>query len=463
MKKPQLIALSLLFIFIAVPRCGQCPDAAEARVRTETRTIPGSPEPHTPEALNRVGYTRYFRTASSGAPGVILVLVSGYASGAGYFDRMARSLAERGGLEVWAVNRRETLLEDRAALNHDIETFMHHAEARPGIIRKMNRSASYLKGGREYLRYWGFRTLLGDIREVVRRARQRSGAVVLGGWSDGVEFVMAYAHYRDERGNAAAGGLRGLVFLDENPEWGRYADNRTEARKRLARHERLMSQGGLYMEYRPSPGLQSLALALAAKEPHGRSPLAGAFNLPAEIQRRGITNRALTGWLYEWTVTGHPSRSRSPFAWMVRAGDLTGAGTMGMYRWKGHRETGEYTDIARYAGADRGPGRLFELFYPGKLLADYWRISLRGFNCPEMGIAPSQDIRLPVFYVLSGLNNTGNSMPSGMTWFMAQNGIQRGDITILRKYNYAHSDIFFADRAPRDIYGPLYRWLLRLQ
>jgi hypothetical protein len=457
------ISASLLSIGIALQGCGIFSGTARAQISAETVTIPGYREPRTPESFNKIQYIRYFRKGASGKGAPILILLSGYASGSGYFHMMARDLAARGNLKVWAVNRRETLLEDRASLDHDIQAFMDHAEARPALLRKMNNSGNYLKVGREYLRNWGFRTLLGDIHAVVGRARRQTDRVILGGWSDGVEFVMAYAHYRDEKGQRAAADLKGLVFLDENPEWGRFADNNTEARKRLDLHERLMTQGSLYMEYRPSLALQSLALALALKAPHEPSPLAGAFHLPAAIQQRGITSEALAGWLYEWTVTGHPSPSRSPFAWMIRAGDLTGRDAPGMYRWKGHRETGELTDIARYAGADRGPGRLFELFYPRKLLADYWRISLRGFSCPEIGIAPSPDIRLPVFYVLTGLNNNGNSMPSGMTWFMAQNGIQREDITILRKYHYAHSDIFFADRASRDIYGPLYRWVQGLR
>jgi len=457
------VSASLLSLCIALQGCGVSSRSAQAAVYTQTVTIPGYRDPHTPEAFNKVQYIRYFRKGSSGKGAPVLILVSGYASGSGYFRMMARDLAARGNLEVWAVNRRETLLEDRAALDHDIQVFMDHAGARPGLLVKMNNTRNYLKGGREHLRRWGFRTLLGDIHQVVRRARMQSGTVALGGWSDGAEFVMAYAHYRDGEGHAAAADLKGLVFFDENPEWGRYADNTAEAHRRLERHERLMSQGDLYMEYRPSLALQSLALALALKAPREPSPLGAAFHLPGAIQSRGITNRALAGWLYEWTVTGHPSRSRSPFAWMIRAGDLTDPDVPGMYRWKGHRETGELTDIARYAGADRGHGRLFELFYPRKLLADYWQISLRGFSCPETGIAPSRDIRLPVFYVLTGLNNNGNAMPSGITWFMAQNGIQREDITILRKYHYAHSDIFFADRACRDIYDPLYRWLRGLR
>lgn len=455
----------LYLLFLIVTASGSClfPPTVLARVSMQTITIPGHHDPGTPSVYNKVQYVRYYRKGASGYRAPVLILVSGYASGSGYFHRMAGELTTRGNLEVWAVNRRETLLEDRAALDHDIEIFMGNAGARPGIIRKMGNAASYLKGGRELLRNWGFRTLLGDIHEVVRRAGKQSNRVILGGWSDGVEFVMAYSHYRDEEGNAAARCLRGLVFLDENPEWGQYADNRTGARTRMEHHERLMSRGDLFMEYRPSLALQSLALALARKAPHEPSPLAGIFNLPESVQRRGVTNRALTGWLYEWTVTGRPSRSRGPFAWMIRSGDLTDREVPGMYRWKGHRETGELTDIARYAGADMGRGRLFELFYPRKLLEDYWRISLCGFNCPAIGIAPSPNIRLPVFYVLTGLNRNGNAMPSGMKWFMTLNGIQRGDVTFLRRYNYAHSDIFFADRAARDIYDPLYRWVQELR
>ncbi len=434
-------------------------------VSVETKVIPGHHEPHTPAHLNQVGYNRYFPTARH--PGAVLVLISGYVSGAGYFDPLARDLAARGDVEVWTINRREALLEESTAIGNDIKSFFtaQTAPEREAIIARLSRPDNYLPAGHRFLAHWGLDVQIADMKRVIERAKAQKRSVFLGGWSDGVEYVMAYTNTLFHGSRTGSSDLAGLVLLDENPEWGTVGRKLSAVDEALRRHTSLAEKGSHYISYVPSLALNRLAMELARRDPGGRSPLAGAFGLTDAMRRRGITNRALLGWLCDASITGHGTRSRSSFGWLVHAGDIASPSDQqtGMFDWKGHGETGENSSIGRFAAAAQFPGRVWEVFYPRGVLIDYWRIARCDFNCPKFGIRPNPENRLPVFYLLSGMNNCGSGVPEGLRWYLGKNGMAFRDVTLLRLYRYAHADIFFADRAREDVFTPLHEWLLRIR
>ncbi len=471
-------------------------DATEADLPltliTETKVIKGYNEKSTPDKYDRVGYNRYYLKGQSNSRMPILIIVSGYVVDTTWFNRMARDLVARKNVEVWTINRRESLVENRAALDKDINDFMAHPGKRKQLIRKMNRTSNYLKGKDEYIRNWGFTVFMNDIKAVVNEAKKLSRNIFLGGWSDGVEYCMIYANYRFTSG-FGSGDLRGLVFLDENPEWGNLSGKEEELKKKIERQIKLMEGGHLYMNYYPSLAVHTLAMELASRAPGGKSPLAEYFKLPEAVMKSGITNRGLIGWLYDKDVTNYGKNVRGGFAYLLRSGDLEvpemqdnngheekseektdgpdkneknpgkekSENTGGLCRWKSFKETGEVTDINLMISRYRSTGNYWEYFYPRKVLLDYFQMGLCDFECPGFNVFANKENSLPVYYILTGTNNVGKGIPSGLKWYLEKSSIKIEQVVFNRLYDYAHGDIYFAENAPAKIYRPLYEWLLK--
>lgn len=187
-----------------------------SEVSTEYVVLRGFPDPGTPAELNAAPFLRYHLGED---PDTILVLMPGIFGGAASFDQLARQLvAATPHLEVWAVDRRSNLLEDRGAVVASL------AARDPGIAYRY-----YLEGwGRPdgftpldaeavpYMRRWGLRVHLFDLHRVVLAARERAGTVVLGGHSLGASLASLYAAAEVARSGARYGQdyIDGLVLFD---------------------------------------------------------------------------------------------------------------------------------------------------------------------------------------------------------------------------------------------------------
>jgi hypothetical protein len=186
-------------------------------VATDYVVRPGYPEPHTPPEFNRTAYLRYWLDDT---PEVIVVLMPGIFGGAASFDALARQLvASTPGIEVWAVDRRANLLEDRSAMVRSLE------DGDPWIaydyyIANWGRPDGFRPWSfREvpFLRYWGLDVHLRDLHRVVLDANARAPSLVLGGHSLGAALVSIYAAYEAAPGTEASHGyqyLDGLLLLD---------------------------------------------------------------------------------------------------------------------------------------------------------------------------------------------------------------------------------------------------------
>jgi hypothetical protein len=131
-------------------------------------------------------------------------------------------------------------------------------------------------------------------------------------------------------------------------------------------------------------------------------------------------------------------------------------------RWKSYKESGEVTDIDLMIHRYRSTGNFWEYFYPRKVLLDYFEMGLCDFECPGFNVFINKENRLPVYYILTGTNNVGKSIPSGLKWYMGKSGIKSEQVVFNRLYDYAHADIYFAADAPARIYQPLYEWLIKI-
>jgi pimeloyl-ACP methyl ester carboxylesterase len=190
--------------------------AAPAAAKVSFQRVDGFKSPGTPAKYDKVGILKI------GSPTArnVLVLNPGTSASAAYFAPLAKSIvAKAPKWQVWAVERRENLLEDQSMFDR----------AKAGTATPKQVFDYYLGWIRDssvtshvrlipdsevgYARQWGMNTEIQDLRRVVLRAQKLGGKVVVGGHSLGGSITSAYATW-DFGGKAGARGLSGLVFID---------------------------------------------------------------------------------------------------------------------------------------------------------------------------------------------------------------------------------------------------------
>jgi pimeloyl-ACP methyl ester carboxylesterase len=190
--------------------------AAPAAAKVSFQRIDGFKSPGTPAKYDKVGILKI------GSPTArnVLVLNPGTSASAAYFAPLAESIvAKAPKWQVWAVERRENLLEDQSMFDR----------AKAGTATPKQVFDYYLGWIRDssvtshvrlipdsevgYARRWGMNAEIQDLRRVVLRAQKLGGKVVVGGHSLGGSITSAYATW-DFGGKAGARGLSGLVFID---------------------------------------------------------------------------------------------------------------------------------------------------------------------------------------------------------------------------------------------------------
>lgn len=175
----------------------------------------------------------------------VLVLVPGTSAGAPYFAPLGEALAERlPGWQIWSVERRENLLEDHSMLDaakrgtadsRSVFDFYLGWIGRDDVPRHFEPVPTE---DAEFVREWGLRVAIEDLRRVVRSARRGGRKVVLGGHSLGGNIAVSYASWDFGRGRAGARDLDGLVLIDGGSGPGtraRPTPTRAKARSELAK------------------------------------------------------------------------------------------------------------------------------------------------------------------------------------------------------------------------------------
>jgi pimeloyl-ACP methyl ester carboxylesterase len=205
-----------LTLFICALAVAVCAAPAASAATTRFERIAGYNSPGTPAKYNKVGILEI------GSPKAknVLVLNPGTSASAAYFAPLARSVvATAKGWQVWAVERRENLLEDQSTLDkakaHKI-TPQRLSDYYVGWIENQSITSHFrLIPDSEvgFAREWGMNTEIQDLRHVVLRAQKRGGKVVVGGHSLGGSITTAYATW-DFGGKPGAKGLAGLVYID---------------------------------------------------------------------------------------------------------------------------------------------------------------------------------------------------------------------------------------------------------
>jgi pimeloyl-ACP methyl ester carboxylesterase len=332
---------------------------ALSAVAVRFQQIDGFEAPGTPPQFNKVGV---LQIGPKGAKNV-LVLNPGTSASAAYFAPLAKTVvAKAKGWQVWAVERRENLLEDHSVLDQvkdgtasGQQLFDYYLGwlSDPSIANHFQFIPDSDVG---FAREWGMRVEIEDLRRVVKLARKGGRKVVVGGHSLGGSITTAYATW-DFDGKAGAKGLAGLVFIDGGSSPTPVTSEQASASlSTLQSASPWLSFGGI-----PAPfaGLFNATGALGALvDPDSPSlgqvwPLLPA-NLKAPIR---VTNLAQYGYALD-SETSPPSL----IAAQAHLGRLAASGDP-----RGWDQAGEITPIQRFAEMFSGMGlgvRRHRVYHP---------------------------------------------------------------------------------------------------
>src|SRR5215213_7217737 len=204
-----------LIFAVAALACAAFAAPALGKVNVSFKRIAGYRSPGTPAKYNKVGILRFGPKKAHN----VLVLNPGTSASASYFAALAKDVVTRAkGWQVWAVERRENLLEDHSVFDRgkagkatEQQVFDYYL----GWLSdtSITKHFQFVSEDLTFAKQWGMNTEIQDLRRVVKSAKKLGGKVVVGGHSLGGSITSAYATW-DFKGTPGAKGLSGLVFID---------------------------------------------------------------------------------------------------------------------------------------------------------------------------------------------------------------------------------------------------------
>jgi hypothetical protein len=427
--------MALTLLLVALAPLARADDA----VRFER--LAGFPSPGTPASLNKVGVLEIgTRTARN-----ILVLNPGTSASAAYFAPLAKTIVEKApSWQVWAVERRENLLEDHSVLDRakdgaatGLELFNYYL----GFLTDSTVTTHFQfipDADVAFAREWGMRVELEDLRVVVKAAKKRGRRVVLGGHSLGGSMTTAYATW-DFDGTPGFRGISGLVFIDggsgPTPVTPEQA---TASLQALQAGSPWLSFGGI-----PAPfaGLFNATGSTGALIDPDSPSIGQAWPLlPANLKPPvRVTNLAQYGYALD-TETSPPSLAAA----QAHLGHLAASGDP-----RGWDQAGEITPIQRYAQMFSGTG-LHGLdgtawYHPQRLTIDSGAVAAGNAN-PAQAILDvhathGHDLpkRLRIYAFGAALG--GQRVLDAARGLAQQSGIPDSNLTLIDRHEtYAHND-----------------------
>ncbi len=415
--------------------------AARPESRVRFVRLGGFDAPGTPADLDKVGVLQIGSRRARN----VLVLIPGTSASAAYFAPLAKTIVARArGWQVWAVERRENLLEDHSVLDR----------AKAGTAAGQELFDYYLgwltddtvathfqfidDADVTFAREWGMRVAVEDLRRVVKLARKGGRRVVLGGHSLGGSITTAYATW-DFGGRPGAKGLAGLVFIDGGSNPTPIApDEATAALESLRTSSPWLTFGGITA---PFAGLFNATGALGALiDPDSPSRGQAWPLLPAYLKPPvRATNLAQYGYALD-TETSPPGL----IAAQAHLGQLADAGDP-----RGWNQAGELTPIQRFAAMFAGEGLAgldgTAWYHPQRLTIDAGAVAAGNANPAQaiMDVRAVHGQRLPrsLRILAFGAALGGQRVLDAATALAAQSKIPRKRLTLLdRSATYSHND-----------------------
>jgi hypothetical protein len=424
---------------------------AEAAMQVRFERIRGFDARETPARYDRVGV---LEVGPRRAPNV-LILNPGTSASAAYFAPLAKAVVRRTkGWQVWAVERRENLLEDHSMLDRA-------KRGRASGRRLFDYYLGYLADPSitdhfqlvpdadvAFAREWGMRVEIEDLRRVVKRAQRRGRRVVVGGHSLGGSITTAYATW-DFGGRPGARGLSGLVYIDGGSGPAPIAPG--EARQRLEALEGgspWLSFGGIAA---PFAGLFNSTGSTGVLIDPNTPSLGQTFPLlPADLKPPvRVTNVAQYGYALD-TATSPAGL----VAAQAHLGRLAASGDP-----RGWIRAGELTPIRRYARMFSGwglPGLDGTAWYhPQRLTIDSGAVAAGNANPAQevldVRATHGDDLPSRIRIYAFGAALGGDRVLEAARILARQSGIPRRRLTLVdRQRTYSHNDPNSA--APRNAF-----------
>jgi len=402
--------------------------------------------PGTPTRYDRVGVIKVGAASARN----VLVLEPGTSAGAAYFVPFAKWLvAKLPSWQVWAVERRENLLEDQSVLKLAKEGGASAAQVfdyylgyltNPRITHHFRGVPASTVG---FAKGWGMKVAVADLRRVIEAARRLGGKVVLGGHSLGGAVVTAYATW-DFAGHPGADQLAGLVYDDGGSSPS--AVSASKAREELRALDSPDATPWLAFGGIPAPfaGLFNATGSLGVlMDPNGPS-LGQAFPLlPADLKPSvPVTNEAQYG--YALNAATSPPTLLAAQAHLGRG--ISARTVNGYHTWDG---AGALTPIRRFAAMFAGAGILnadgTEWYFPQRLTDDTGAVGDGIANPAQrvLDVRATMGRRLPrrlrIYAICTVLG--GSRVLLAARALAAQSHIPAGNLVLVnRRSTYSHND-----------------------
>jgi pimeloyl-ACP methyl ester carboxylesterase len=400
--------------------------------------------PDTPAQYNKVGVIKVGPSTAKN----VLVLEPGTSAAAAYFVPLAKWIVSKtSGWQIWAVERRENLLEDQSELNL-------YKEHKATTTQLFDYYLGYLKNSSiihhyqpvasstvEFAKQWGMNVAVQDLHVVIGAAKKLGGKVVLGGHSLGGSVVTAYATW-DFDGHAGADELAGLVYIDggstTTPVSAQAATQTLRALDAPSASPWL-SFGGITAPY---AGLfEATGAASALQNPNAPSLGQTSGLLPTDIVPSvSVTNLGQYGYAL--------NASTSPPSLLAAQAHLgQGIAWQGpVHGWNG---SGALTPIGRFASMFSGQGiqnaNGTEWYFPQRLTDDTSAVDNGNANPAQsvldvdatMGHSLPKDLLIYAF----GARLGGASVPEDAQILAQQSGIPMSNLTLANyQSTYSHND-----------------------
>jgi pimeloyl-ACP methyl ester carboxylesterase len=415
--------------------------AASAKVRVSFERLKGFDAPGTPAKYDKVGA---LKVGPKNARNV-LILNPGTSASASYFVPVAKDIVTRTkGWQVWAVERRENLLEDHSMFNKAKEGKATPQQVFDYYLGYLNNSSikthfqSIPTDKVAFARNWGMHVEVEDIHRVVKEAKKLGGKIVMGGHSLGGSITTAYATW-DFHGKSGASDLYGLVYIDGGSSPAPVTPEAAQASlQTLSTSTPWLTFGGI-----PAPlaGLFNTSGALSVLTAPNETSIGWAWALlPANLKPPvEPTNEAQYGYALD-SETSPPAL----IAAQAHLGRLAASGTP--RPWD---RAGELTPIKRFAVMFSGWG-LKSLdgtawYHPQRLTIDSGAVAAGNKN-------PAQDVldvrathghdlpkRLRIYAFGAALG--GQRVLDAATILADQSGIPKNRLVLVDRHEtYSHND-----------------------
>jgi hypothetical protein len=406
----------------------------------------GDAAPGTPQNLDKVGVIKVGPSRAKN----VLVLEPGTSAAAAYFVPLAKWVVSTSpNWQVWAVQRRETLLDDESVLNLAKRGKATSAQVYDYYLGYLKDSSikrhvvPVPAASVEFAKRWGMNVAVQDLHVVIAAAKRLGGKVVLGGHSLGGSVVTAYATW-DFGGRPGAADLAGLVYIDGGSGPSASATQATAALQALDAPSATpwLAFGGI-----PAPfaGIFSATGSLAALL-YPNQPSLGQSSglLPSDIVPPvKVTNLGQYGYALN-VATSPPSLAAAQGH--IGTGLSASPDGAGYYGWNG---TGALTPIRRFATMFSGYPMLnadgTEWYFPQRLTDDTMAVGNGNAN-PAQAVLDvhstmGHDLPHNLLIYAFGAHLAGQSVLTAAQQLADQSGIPGSNLTLVdRQSTYAHND-----------------------